>query len=336
MEAVGIGDLHLSDVNGIGGLAKYLGQVESDKYVMSEVGKVFKWAQKKHINTAFLYGDICDGVYMSYSGMLAFIDELRRYPDMDVWAILGNHDKQAKESSVGHSMQIIEQMKIPNFHLVTEQTIHTIQKTKVNFCPWPSTAFNTRMLNVGHIEVRGAKTDSGRAMDSEELPKSKAVVCMGHLHTPHRIRNTYYSGTLHQKNFGESLPKFFHHIQWTSIDDYEISDIPFDPEYKLFNCVVEDQADVDALPKDPKHLIKLVVKDGADVVVPNATNIVINKTFKNKTELVSILTEDLMQGQELVIKTDSFFKRWIAEQAVPEHMKRRTARLRRSILSGDK
>jgi hypothetical protein len=191
-------------------------------------------------------------------------------------------------------------------------------------------------LNFGHIEVLGSRGDSGRVMEGDELSKSNAIVSMGHLHTPHQVRNTYFAGTIYQTNFGESLPKFFQHIVWSSIDDYEINSIPFDPKYKLFNCVVETQADVDSLPRDPKHLIKLVVKDGADITVPDISNIVLTKAFKTKSELATILTEDLMQGNELVLKTSDVFKEWILQQSVPMSLKKQAHRLRKQILSGSK
>ncbi len=332
MEAIGIGDLHLTDDTGKGGLSKY---IESpDRYVMSEVERVIKWGLKKGIKVCLLYGDLSENPRMSYEGQIALATTIKAYPKMQFIAILGNHDKLSRDSAVGHSMQTIQMMDLPNFRILTEDCVLKLQGTKVNFCPWPSKAFNPNMLNVGHTEVHGSKGDSGRVMAGDDLSKSKAIVCMGHLHTNHQVRNTYFSGTLYQTNFGEPLPKFFHHINFNSTDDYEINSIPFDPLYKLFNCVVESQADVDALPTDSHHLIKLVVQDGADVVVPNRPNIVLNKTFKTKSDLATILTEDLMQGQELVIKTSDFFIDWIKQQSVPQSLKKRAARLRKEILGG--
>lgn len=331
LEAIGIGDLHLTDDNGKGGLANYI--ENPDAYVMSQVNRVIKWATKKSISTVFFYGDLCENPRMSYEAQMAFEATIRKYPQIMFYAILGNHDKLARESSVGHSMQLIQLMRLRNFKLFTEDTIEVINGVKVKFCPWPSTAFNPKMLNIGHTEVAGSRGDSGRIMDGEGLSKSNSVIGMGHLHTPHQVRNTYFSGTLYQTNFGESLPKFFHHIQWSSLDDYEISNIPFEPFYKLFNCVVETQADVDALPREANHLIKLVVKDGADVTVPDLPNIVLSKAYKTKHDLAVILTEDLMEGSELVIKTADFLRDWIAQQSVPMALKKKAARLRLEILN---
>lgn len=333
-EAIGIGDLHLPDADGRGGLANYIDKPE--EYVMEEVERVIRWAVKKAIGIVMFYGDMSENHRMSYEGQLAFARTIKKYPKIQFIVILGNHDKVSQVSSMGHSMELIMEMNLKNLTVYTEDTEVRYGKQLVKFCPWPSKAFNKKAFNVAHIEVRGSKGDSGREMTGNDLVKSNAVVAMGHLHTPHQVRETYYSGTLYQTNFGESLPKYFHHIQWKSPDDYEINLIPFDPKYKLFNCVVESQSDADALPRDPHHLIKLVVKDGADVVIPSLSNIVITKAFKTKNDLATILTEDLMQGSELVIKTADFFKDWIKTQSVPQSLKNRARHLRKEILSGQR
>lgn len=332
MQAIGIGDLHLTDDSGKGGLAKYI--ENPDRYVMHEVNRCLEWAANKQITLCFFYGDICEGTRMSYEAQLAFVSLIRKWPLFMFIVILGNHDKVSKNSVDGHSLQLLQAFKIPNLKIITEVETLELQNCKVRFCPWPSTEFKVNILNVGHIEVKGSKSDSGRLMEDPEYSRSKAVICMGHLHTPHQVRNTYYSGTLYQTTFGESLPKGFHHIEWTSVDDYEIHQIPFDPLYKLHNCVVESQADVEALPNGKRDLIKLVVKDGADVVIPSSPNIVVTKVFKTKHDLVNILTEDLLNGSELVFKTSDFFKSWISQQQIPVSLKRKASKLRKDILNG--
>ncbi len=332
MEFIGLGDLHLSDDQGRGGLTKYI--PNADQYVMSEVARACQWATKRGIKYVVFYGDICESPRMSYEAMLAFIQCIQSHPDLKFITILGNHDKQAKDSSAGHSLQIIKAMAIPNLRIIEEPTVLKIQGRRIKFLPWPSTAFDPKVLNIGHIEVSGSKGDSGRVMEAET--SSKAVICMGHLHTCHQVRNTYYSGTLYQTNFGETGPKFFHHCVWNSVNDYEITSVPFDSRYKLFNCVAESQPDIDCLPKDPNHLIKLVIRDGSDVSVPDQANIVITKMYKTKSDLVQILTEDLLQGQELVIKTSDFFRDWLKQQQVPIGVKKRAHVLRKEILYGSK
>lgn len=330
--AVGIGDLHLTDESGKGGLANYL--EDPNGYVMSEVDRVCAWARKKDISNVILYGDICENPRMSYEAQIALRAGLRRNKDLDFIIYPGNHDSKNHDRSEGHSLQLLELMGLKNVTIVLDDTYLEFGKQKIKICPWPSTAFDKTCLNFAHIEVYGSQLDSGRKIEDEALKKSKAVTCVGHLHTNHRVRNTYYSGTLYQTNFGESLPKFFHHIVYNSVDDYEITSVPFEPKYKLHNCVVETAEDVAALPTGQYDLIKLVVQDGADVDIPNRSNIVINKTFKTKMDLATILTEDLMNGQELVLNSAEFFSSWIAQQSIPQRLKKQTAQLRKHLLRG--
>ncbi len=333
MEAVGIGDLHLTDDSGKGGLSNYV--ADCDEYVMSEVDRVLAWARKRNISNCFFYGDIGENPRLSYEAQIAFSSCIARNPDIQFYLILGNHDKLGPDSALGHSMQLIMLMKFPNLHIYAETTVVKVNGKRVKFCPWPEKNFDTTMFNVGHVEVKGSKSDSGRKFEDATC-SSKAVVGMGHLHTPHRVRNTYYSGTIYQTNFGERLPKSFHHIVWNSADDYEITDVPFVPRYKLHNCVVENEADIAALPRGKTDLIKLVVKDGADVTVPDLPNIVITKVFKTKNDLVQILTEDLRQGQELEIKSYSIFKDWLVNRVTDESLRKRVLRKRKEVLRGSK
>ena len=212
-EAVGIGDLHLTDTLGKGGLASYI--KNHDRFVMRLVDQCLEFAKKRAITEIFLYGDICESTRMSYEGQLALLTLFRSNPNLKFHVILGNHDKVAIDSSAGHSLQLIEAMKIPNFVLYKDDSkVVKFGDALVNFMSWPSASFKSRsnLLNVGHIDVKGAKTDSGRLLDAEDLPASKAASVMGHIHTKQKIRNTHYSGTLYQTNFGEAPEKFFHHI----------------------------------------------------------------------------------------------------------------------------
>jgi len=341
MDFVGIGDLHLTDNNGIGGLASYL--LDSDRYVISEVKRVLNWASDRGIRNVFLYGDICDSHRLSYRAMSYLISLFRNNPDFQFFVIPGNHDMEGEtkirkkvideQAKAQHSLELLMKVKFPNVRFLTEPEVVKIDKVPVKFCPWPCVDFHPKALNVAHIEVKGSKSDSGRVMDGDGLSKSSSVVCMGHLHTAHRVRNTYFSGTLYQTNFGESLPKYFHHGTFNTPQDYEINQIPFDPKYKLFNCVIESQGDVDALSRDPCHLLKVIVADGADVVIPDLPNIVVTKAYKTKSELTSILTEDLVQGQELIIKSDDFFKQWLSQREADPDVKTAAFRLRKQILS---
>jgi hypothetical protein len=336
MHAVSIGDLHLTDDSGKGGLSNYI--EEPDLYVMSECQRVLSYAKKNGISNVFFKGDICENPRMSYDAQLALLEFLDRNKRFKFWIILGNHDKFAEDSSQGHSLEIIQRYPFPHVHIITEPEVIKIDGTKIHFHPWPSQDFSKKLLNIAHVEVQGSKMDSGRVFDNEEHSNSKAVVAVGHLHTNHRIRNSYYSGTLYQTYFGESLPKFFHHINFKDRDDYSIDSIPFDPKYKLYTCIVHAKKDLKKLPTDTKHLVKLIIEEGSDIDPESPEcqmpNIVSVKGFKTKAELQTILTEDLTSGEELVIRTEEHFNKWLSVQNIESRIVDRAKVLREQLLGG--
>lgn len=332
-EFVGIGDLHFPDAGGIGGLAKYLDN--PSEFIRQEVEKVLAWATKKGVTNIIFYGDISENPRMSYEGHLALISIFQTHPDLRFFVILGNHDKLGPNSADGHSLEVLCRLNFPNVTFITEETTLTIDKARVHFMPWPCSTFDKKALNVAHIEVKGSKSDSGRVFDSEELTKTSAVACIGHLHTAHKVKNAYYSGTIYQTNFGEGVKKYFHHIRFRSVDDYEIEYIPHKPQYRLYTVIVHSKSDLKSLSTDPNDLIKLVIEDGADIEPSDydqRSNIVIVKAYRSKAELESIIVEDLTSVQELEIRSTDFFNKWLSVQDIQPDLKKKVTKLRKSIL----
>ncbi len=333
-EFVGIGDLHLTDATGSGGLSKYV--KDADDMVVSEVQKVVDWATNKGIDKVIQYGDVCDGPRMSYSGTIALIGLIEKNPDTTFYFILGNHDLYGKTTALGHSLELMVLLcKSPNVKFITKPKTLNVDGVKVRFLPYPHESFDRDALNVFHKEVRGSKNDHGRVNDSDDLPKSHAVIVAGHLHTAHQVRNTFYSGTLLQNNFGESLPKYFHHIEFNSKDDFNIQLIKHKPTHKLHNIVLQTRADLALIPKGDTNLVKLVIQDGADVSAVDYgkfTNIAMVKPFKSKEDLQVVLTEDLTEGKELIIRTEDFFKVWVASLDVDPEMRKRVRSVRKRVL----
>jgi len=335
MEAIGIGDLHLTDFSGKGGLAKYI--EDHDGMVIQEMNKVMKYATNNGITNIFLYGDICNSPRMSYSAMIKLSEFFQFHSDKKFWMILGNHDMFGENPSAGHSLEVMMRLyKEGNCTFITDTLNVKFRETSVRFLSYPHTSFNLNSLNIFHKEVYGSKNDTGRIYEDKTLPSSKAVVCAGHLHTAHQVRNTYYSGTLYQTNFGESLSKYFHHIEFNSPKDHEVRLIPHDPDYKLHTIVLASRADLKTIPKGKKDLIKLVIQEGSNVSssdYSNIENIVVIKAFKTQEELISVLTEDLVEGQQIVVKTEDFFQEWIHSLDVEEDMRSRIQEVRKGVLN---
>lgn len=333
MQAVGIGDLHLSPTSGVGALSKYV--PESDRFVCGEVDKVVKWAERKNITNVFLYGDTCCGPRMSYEAIGALSAVITAHPESQFYVILGNHDMFSEDPSDGHALELLKLFRLPNLKIITKPTRKKIDDAKVFFLPYPHVDFRADSLNIFHNEVKGSTNDAGRSFDHEGLTKSKAVACGGHLHTAQQVRNTYYSGTLYQTTFGEQLEKYFHHIDFESPEEYEITLVPHKAKYTLHNVVIQERADLKLIPTGKTELVKLVIQDGADVTASDYSqfsNIVVTKPFKSQDELATVLTEDLVEGQQLVIRTDEFFAAWLEARDVSDKLKARTVKYRRRIL----
>lgn len=334
MEAVGIGDLHMTTADGSGGLAKYI--QNPNEMVVEECATVLQWSRKRGIKNCFFYGDVCDSPRMSYEALIAFTKFLSDNDDFMFYIILGNHDMYGETPETGHSLEVLQLLySKKNVRFITKPRTLDIDGAKVRFLPYPHENFDKNALNVFHKEVYGSKGDSGRVMEGDGMSKSKSVVVAGHLHTAHRVRNTYYSGTLYQTNFGESQDKYFHHIDFNGPSEYTVELVKHRPRYVLHNVVLQSRADLDTIPSGETNLVKLVVQDGADVSAAdyaNRPNIAIVKNFKSKEDLHAVLTEDLTEGKQLVVRTEDFFRAWLDAAEIENSMRKRVRQVRRRVL----
>lgn len=332
-EAVAVGDLHLTDDSGKGALSKYVQQ--PNQMVLNEFQRVVDWARERHIVAVVQLGDVCDGPRMSYDAIIALSRFLQRNHDMLFYFILGNHDMYSENPDIGHSLEIMKLLSLPNVTFYTKPETVKLGGTPVRFLPYPNEDFDPAALNFFHKEVRGAKNDAGKSMNDDSLSASKAITVAGHLHTAQRVRNTFYTGTLYQTNFGEGLNKYFHHIRFRSPKDYEIELIPHKPKYTLHNVVINSRADVKKIPTEKTSLVKLVIQDGADVRADdyaNYSNIVQIKNFKSRDDLQRVLTEDLQAAGAITFKTTDFFNAWIDNIEMPDQDREYVRALRERIL----
>jgi DNA repair exonuclease SbcCD nuclease subunit len=320
MEAIAVGDLHLTDSKGKGGLAKYL-EDDADAFVMREFQKACDYARKKHVKYIIQAGDVCDSPVMSQRATLLLIEFIRRNEDLTFFFISGNHDSISEDTSLGNSLEILQKVGFPNAYFFTKPKSVKFGDTKVRFLPWPSEDFDPDALNIYHKEVRGALNDGGRAFDDESLPASHAVTVAGHLHTSHRVRNTWYIGTLYQTNFGEKSKKYFGHIRFNSAKDFDVELIPNEPEYTLHNVVLESRDDLKNIPTDPKSLVKLIVQDGADVHTADyadMANIVQIKNFGSRADLQKVLAEEIAGAEAISFDPKDFLIAYMGAQGIEE------------------
>lgn len=299
MEAVGIGDLHFDNQ-----LNKHIPNL--NQVIVGEVRKPLDYAIRNGIKNVFFYGDLVHTPNISADFLINFLDILchRKYRELDFHVIVGNHDyKEVDLHSMRVFSKLVELKKINNLHIYTEPKVVEVDGVQVNFLPYPHFKTRSDCLNVAHVDVNGFKTDTGRDITDGHKAKKNHVCVIGHEHTSQSRRHIHYSGTLYQTNFGESLPKFFHHIRFKSYEKYSVELIPNDPQYKLHNVVINAVDDLDTIPKGSKNLCKLFVKDGIELdpnFLVDHDNVVKTNSFKTKKELETLITEawEIEDGEE--------------------------------------
>lgn len=323
LEFVGIGDLHLD-----GKLRKYLPDLNSR--IMSEVDKVIVYARRNGIKLVVLYGDICETPTMSKEAGILFLRHLLANTDLMYIIDLGNHDTENSET---HSLQFFTELcksgMLPHVKIVeTPTTFFAKSDTPLRVLPWPSLDTRADCFNVIHEAVRGAVWDHGRPIDDAKRVKHWSAA--GHIHTAQTCGKVNFSGTLYQTSFGEKPKKYFHHVQWDDADSQpEVKRIRHSPSFKLVNLVVQSEADLESIEDDPNTLYKVFVH--ADVALDATTfdskpNVVKVNSFKSKTELQTLITEELRLDDEFelpsVLSVENNLKTWLSAAAVPDDLKK--------------
>ena len=329
---VGIGDLHLTNHLGKGGLSEYI--TDTDQMIVDLVQQPLSYASKNGIEHILLYGDIFDGPKPSSRGERALLQILKS--DFKFHVILGNHDKFGEDSSAGHSLELMRDIDLPNVKIYEQPTKVKIGGARINFMPWPHSNFLPNCLNVAHVDVSGARSDSGRLLDGEKIAKCKYQAVIGHIHTRQQVKDAYYSGTLYQKNFGESLDKYFHHIQYDADGAFEVLDIPVRPIYKLHTIEVRSKEDLKQIPRSAYDFVKLILLEGATVsaVDYKHLNVVRTRPVGSQKDLELARLEDLVDGSEIKISSTEFFNEWLRNSNVDTNLKRQAWMLRKELISG--
>ena len=312
MEFIGIGDLHLSSQNGHGGFSRFLD--DSDAYILSEVQRVVDAGVERGIDHAIIYGDICDGVRMSYRAHLQLVEFFRRNKDIEFHVILGNHDKFAKDSHLGHSCEVLEEFRLKNLVIYDEpKVVKFPDGSRVNFLPFPYSDFKN-CLNVCHLDLSGAPMDNGKPTKSDISSKSYHVVS-GHIHSSSDFKNTHYSGTLYQLNFGENVDRKGYHVIECDGGDAEVTYIPFTPRYEL-RTVVVDNASILSTLNSKDVFYRLLLPEGSDEVDASIyahINVVDVKRWGSKTELADLQSLSL-EFEELNLDVNAMLRSILSTQ----------------------
>ena len=291
MEALGVGDLHLGKLDSI--------IPDANRLIAQSLAKVMDYAIENGVTNVFFYGDIGEKPRLSYESHVALFNVLfkKRYKDLSLKFILGNHD-WAEEGT--HSLQVLETIAPfvrRDIQVYSKPEVVDVDGSPIHFLPYPYNETKKGCVGVGHFEVKGSKRDNGRTID--EGFETNATNLLGHLHTCHRVSRNFYSGTLFQTNFGEALPKSFHHVRWgqgSKPRDMEVENVRFKPPWKLINLTVNTEADLKVIGKDKRSYYKLFLKDGLDLdlnrILTENPNVLRHNTFKSKNDLEVLMERD--------------------------------------------
>lgn len=342
MDAIGIGDLHLTSSSGSGAWAKYYAG-DSDAAILAEAQKAVDYGLERGITRVFMYGDTCDSPKMSYQAHEALYNFFSRNSRCKFYVILGNHELLSA-GSTKHALSLFQAFHsaLPNVRIFDQTATVKIGGAIVRFLPFPDASFRKDALNVCHIDVAGSVMDSGVKSKSTIDPKDYVIVA-GHIHTAGQVNNCYYSGTMIQTNFGESEQKYFHHIHFNSIDDYEINLIPTHPEFLLRTLIVNSQLDIDkavrqAQEAKEKIVWRIIVSDGADVDLSDSDlasklNIVQIKSYKTKQDLQNLASGAIDYVSVDDIKPEDVFNSILeAREDIDAEMKEKIKSVRKKVL----
>lgn len=271
-EWVSIGDPHLDKLENLFP-ANHL------ELQIGEMEKVFKYAIARGVPHVIILGDVAHRDRLTEESRIALYSLLNRYDGkVFIHVILGNHDVAYEGfHSLQFFVKLYEDRKFKTVHIYKDPTQCMLGGVPVNFLPFPAVRAIPcdtvdRTLNFVHLERPGARRDNGVLIKKGHGVRQKKddnhIYVSGHLHTPQIIGNTYFSGTLFQTNFGESLPKSFLHGR-VRVKDGKLSakiiEVPNDPVFKLFNLKIEKKSDLRQIEDNPLYLYKLFIRKGVDI-----------------------------------------------------------------------
>jgi len=212
LKFVAIGDLHLDKKR----LANLMGKQIATEKQLECVRKVIDSAIEQRIKHVFLLGDISDEPSLTDYSEQQLIRMLLWYDGkVNIHIVLGNHDiKQKDVNSLCKISLLSKTKKLKTVHVYDKHVVKEIDGIDVEFMPYPcSEPKRKNSLCVAHIEMKGAKSDTGYvSKDGVDVDISKGNVwVIGHLHTKQMDKNKhyYYPGTLYQTSFGEGTSKYY-------------------------------------------------------------------------------------------------------------------------------
>lgn len=340
MLGVAIGDIHFD------ALTKYWANantMQGDAVIKAAHLAVKRFGCKRIV----LLGDIAEGikdstgayVRLSEDAQQVCLDvllELQSLAPVDV--ICGNHDF----SSVGNtSLNLFQRMAnnrmFKQVRVHTEPCIERVGKMQIQFLPHPHRkAAKGVSLAFAHYEVDGAISDSGRKIQCDQPIEKGCTYIQGHLHTKQKVRNHFYPGTLYQKSFGESLPKYFG-VFHASEAGVTVKTQMVEPPFKLINLQVQSAKDLRNLDTSPTTLYKLFVHDSVkvpDSLLADHQNIVNALEYSDDKEFEALQEATLnLTESEIDLSIEQALPSYLLAQGLDKASIRKAMELHKRLLA---
>lgn len=295
-------------------------------------------------------GDLAEGIKDATGNMLRMSEDgqvqlLRLLKEFDgranMYVILGNHD--VAETGMHSLRAFIEMQRLGMFktvHFFEQPEIRTIEGVRINFLPWPHRKPTGPCdVAVAHYEVNGTISDSGRiiTLQDENDHNYGVPFLQGHLHTTQRMGRHFYSGTLYQTSFGESLPKGYAMAR-VARGKFAWKHVVTPPPFVLENKRIDTSADLRTLVNDPLHLYKLYV--ASEVTVPDGMlekfgNIVNRLDFSTEEELKELeQAEFVLDSKGIEVNTDDYLPNYFKSKGATDAQTRRAFEIIKELRSG--
>lgn len=202
----------------IGKMGTYMGDEAGLRRQRKLLSAVFARADDARADLIVVLGDLFDDPHPDQDRLVATVQALSS-TKTPVLAYLGNHDVEDERHN---SFKLLR--RLPEAGALRHVTFVTKPKTieyggvRVRVLPWRK-SYERKHLGeradvvLFHDSVVGAKRDNGHAVPEDGGLQHEffgdAFTVSGHLHTPQRLRDLWYTGTQAQLSFGERPGKKF-------------------------------------------------------------------------------------------------------------------------------
>lgn len=320
MRLLTIGDLHID------GLASYFTAPRGLELQVAALQRHLDLAVNSKCDTVVFAGDLFDTPHPRQAAVRALANALclPKYRKLEMFAYLGNHDKEGEDHAFA-MLQLLMRWN-PNLHFYSQAT----HLEGLSFLPHPDAyCSEPDRLVFCHREFKGAQRDNGSVYDSLPFDKANAERLNqywigGHLHTQQKYARLWYPGTWPTRY----LPKRKHYVLRVDWDEKEdLSDrhfelIEYPPLWGLYRVDVYSESDEGIIEgllatKGQEVRVKAVVHPPYAL----SNELRSNPKVQHEGSLLDLFTPKERDRQREATAADVSDADWVAEH-LPKHVKR--------------